>query len=134
MLVIWKFLIRLLIVSEALGYWLIAYTCEVSVMLMTKGMGLSLKRMLHLILLKINTKNHLLQLKYVWKTIFFLYVSHFCLIVNWYCNQRQFMVDWIKFRIYVPIIYYMQSPGETKLNKAWCLVYPSFIFIYISFI
>lgn len=46
----------LLIINVALGYWFIAYSCEVSVMLMTEGMGLSFKRMLHLILLKTNTK------------------------------------------------------------------------------
>lgn len=55
----------LLIVNEALGYWFIAYTCEVSVILMTEGMGLSFKRKRYLILLKINRKNYLIQLKYV---------------------------------------------------------------------
>lgn len=123
MLVIWKYLMCLLIINEALGYWFIAYTCEVSVMLMTKGMGLPFKRMLHLILQKTNTKNHLIQLKYINVKNSLLYVNHFCLIVYLYCNQRHLMVDWIKFSIYVPIIYYMQSPREIKLNKAWCLIY-----------
>lgn len=83
----------LLIINAAVGYWFIAYSCEVSVMLMTAGMGLSFKRMLHLILLKTNTKNHLIQLKYISVKNSFLYVSHFCLIVYLYCNQRHLMVD-----------------------------------------